>query len=130
VGQKISQVYREAAKEFANRVNLALYNQIDSIVLYGLVARGEARRDSDIDILIVSLEPRETDNKIEKICSDFTYECDFSFFISLVHFSRSEFYKLIELRSPLINDVLREGVILYDNDTFSRVHQQLLAVSG
>jgi uncharacterized protein len=55
--QKLNETYRNVAVEFAQRVASALGDQVDAIVLYGSVARGEAKRDSDIDILVVSPQP-------------------------------------------------------------------------
>jgi predicted nucleotidyltransferase len=126
---KLNEVYRKAAVEFAQRVTSALGDQVDAIVLYGSVARGEARKDSDIDILVVSSQPGATRERIGEICSDFTYEHNYAFFISLVHFSREEFYRLIQLASPFIANVVNEGVILYDNGTFSRVREKAVAAS-
>ena len=128
--QKLNELYRKAAEEFANRVTAALGDQIDSIVLYGSVARGKAKRDSDIDVLVIDPNPGLTREKISEICSDFSYERDYTFFISLAHFSRDEFHKLWQMGSPFIKEVVKEGLVLYDNGTFSRVREQALAASG
>jgi predicted nucleotidyltransferase len=77
--QKINEVYKEAAVEFARRVTLALRDQVDAIVLYGSVARGEAKRDSDIDILVVSPDSQIAREKLSEIRSDFAYERNYSF---------------------------------------------------
>jgi predicted nucleotidyltransferase len=45
--------YREAVNEFVRRVLERYRDKIDSIILFGSVARGEAKEDSDIDILVV-----------------------------------------------------------------------------
>jgi predicted nucleotidyltransferase len=127
--QKLNNKYRKAAEEFAHRVTSALGDAIDSIVLYGSVARGEAKRDSDIDLLLISPDPETARETASQVCSDFTYEHNYTFFISEVHFSREEFYKLWQLGSPFIANVVKEGVILYDNGTFARVHQQATAGS-
>jgi predicted nucleotidyltransferase len=121
--QKINEVYKEAAVEFARRVTLALRDQVDAIVLYGSVARGEAKRDSDIDILVVSPDSQIARKKLSEIRSDFAYERNYSFFISLVDYNREELYKLRQLGSPFLQNVIKEGLILYDNGTFSRVCQ-------
>ena len=126
---KLNEVYRKAAAEFARRVASTLGDQLDSIVLYGSVARGEAKRNSDIDILVVTLRPGVTREKISEICSDFTYENDYAFFVSLVHFGREELDRLREVRSPFIANVLSEGVILHDNGTFSGVREKASAAS-
>ena len=52
--RKLNDIYRDVAREFTHRVTSVLGDQVESIVLYGSVARGEAKRDSDIDIFIVS----------------------------------------------------------------------------
>ncbi|MEW6011760.1 MAG: nucleotidyltransferase domain-containing protein [Euryarchaeota archaeon] len=50
---KIQGKYREAVHEFVNRALQKYGADIDSIILFGSVARGEAREDSDIDILVI-----------------------------------------------------------------------------
>ena len=54
--EKLNVTYRSVAEEFARRVVSALGGEVHSIVLYGSVARGEAKRHSDIDLLVVSKE--------------------------------------------------------------------------
>jgi len=50
---EIQKKYRGAVEEFVRRVLGRYRDKIDSIILFGSVARGEAKEDSDIDILIV-----------------------------------------------------------------------------
>lgn len=50
---KIQAEYREAVAEFVKRVEKDHQDQVESIILFGSVARGEAREESDVDILIV-----------------------------------------------------------------------------
>lgn len=127
--RKVNDIYRDATQEFADRVTSVLGDQVNSIVLYGSVARGEAKRESDIDLLVVSPSPSTMRKEVSQICSDFTYERAFAFFISLIHFSRQEFYELKRLGSPFIDNVIDEGVILYDKGTFSTVHHKTAAAS-
>lgn len=128
MARRVNDKYREAAEEFARRVTSTLGDRIDSIVLYGSVARGEARRDSDIDILVISSKDKETINRIEEICSDFEYERNFTFLISLIYYRREELYHLIALGSPFVNEVLKDGVILYDDGAFTTIRQQIPAI--
>ena len=50
---QIKKKYRGAVEEFVRRVLERYRDKIDSIILFGSVARGEAKEDSDIDVLIV-----------------------------------------------------------------------------
>jgi predicted nucleotidyltransferase len=127
MGQKLSERYRKVAAEFARRVTAALDSEVDSVVLYGSVARGEARRDSDIDVLVISPATDKIRKKVSRIRSDFAYESDYTFYISLVYFSREEFCKLQQIGSPFIQDVVRDGVILYDRGTFSGLRGETAA---
>jgi predicted nucleotidyltransferase len=42
-----------AIKKFTSKVNSLLKNNIVDILIYGSVARGEAKADSDIDVIVV-----------------------------------------------------------------------------
>ena len=45
--------YQRAVDEFMKRVLDTYRTRIESIILFGSVARGEAKEDSDIDILVI-----------------------------------------------------------------------------
>jgi predicted nucleotidyltransferase len=53
---KIQKRCQEAVDEFMKRVLEKYRDRIESIILFGSVARGVAKEDSDIDILIVTKE--------------------------------------------------------------------------
>ena len=50
---QIQKRYQKVADEFARRALEKYRDKIDSIILFGSAARGEAREDSDIDILVI-----------------------------------------------------------------------------
>jgi len=50
---QIQKRYRKVVDEFVRRALEKYKDKIDSIILFGSVARGEAREDSDIDILVI-----------------------------------------------------------------------------
>ena len=113
--------YRVVAEEFARRVRDALGDQVDSIVLYGSAARGDAGTESDIDILVVGHDSRSLRDITGKIAFDLDCEGGFTFIISAFTIERDELFRLRRLGSPFVRNVLREGHILYDNDTFAGI---------
>lgn len=50
---KIQKRYQEAVDEFMKRVLEKYRDRIESIILFGSVARAVAKEESDVDILIV-----------------------------------------------------------------------------
>ena len=129
MGQKINAIYQDAAREFARRVVSALRDEVDSIVLYGSTARGAAKSESDVDVLVISRDAGLTRDRLSQIRSDFTYQRNYAFFISVVHYGREEFFGLSERGSPFIDELLAEGVILNDNGTFSGIREGSARVS-
>jgi predicted nucleotidyltransferase len=125
--QNVNARYRQAAVEFARRVVASLGKQIDSIVLYGSVARGEATGDSDIDVLIVSPDPKSVRGRVSELRLDFDCETEFEYFITLAHYKRDEF--LSQTGFPFIQEVLQDGVILHDDGIFSRLREKAARVS-
>ena len=113
--------YRAAAAEFARRLTRALGDQVDSIVLYGSTVRGEAGPESDVDILVVGDDSRRLRKVARAVAFELDYEGGFTSVISAFTIERDELLRLRRLGSPFVRNVLREGHILYDNDTFARI---------
>ena len=82
----------------------------DRIILYGSHATGSARRDSDVDLLIVKeTDRRPTDRRIEveRLLADRALALD------IVVYTPGELRQLFAAGSPFIEDVMEHGRVLY-----------------
>jgi len=121
-------VYKKTVEELKRRLVSELGDRIDSIILYGSVARNEAREESDIDILVITKDRDiKIYDKISKIRTDI--DLDNNTLTSLVSLSRRELERYIKLGSPFIESVIEEGVILYDNGNFEKIRKSIVATS-
>ena len=114
---------RRVAKCLADRLLGHFGDKIEAIVLYGSVARGEAERESDIDLLIIVPE-----GEIRKQVLSLSYDVDLEFgtVTSHVYMTPQEFERYLSWGDPFLREVLKEGVILYDRGFYSRVRGSLL----
>lgn len=93
------------AKEFAKTIKS---DDIKLIMLFGSVARGEDTEESDIDILIVSLNADDLRYKINRIAVDIILEKDEVISPHLMteeHFNKTR-------NNPFLTNVLNEGVVI------------------
>ena len=121
--------HRRAVESLKEQLLAELKDQIHSMVLFGSVARGEAKPDSDIDFLLITEAPFDTRQRIDEITYDVDLENEV--FTQLVFFTTQRFEEEVRIRSYLAADVLTEGVELYDDGTFERIRQQASpAISG
>lgn len=93
------------AYEFANAINC---DKINKIILFGSVARGEDRKDSDIDILIVSDYWEEIDPVICDAVGDIVFDSQeliSPHIISVDRFNHAKDYSFL-------SNVLEEGILL------------------
>ena len=108
-GMKIQKRYLEPVLEFVN-VALEKYGEkIESIILFGSVARGEAKEDSDVDILVVgdvSLEEL-VDISIPILLED-------GELISAKDMNKEHFEYLAKEGYSFVRNVLNDGVVLYE----------------
>ena len=68
--------YQRAIGTLREQLLADLKGRIHSIVLFGSVARGEARPDSDIDFLIIINEDSATKRRIDDISYNISLEDD------------------------------------------------------
>jgi predicted nucleotidyltransferase len=71
--------HREAFEDFAERAQEELGDSLEKLVLYGSVARGEEREDSDVDVFAV-VEAEEDKRKLRDLAFEtgLRYEVSFS----------------------------------------------------
>lgn len=95
-------------KQISAGITGLLGNQVDRIVLYGSYARGEARPDSDLDILIVLKDEPDLTALIRQtsaLVAKLSLENDLV--ISRAFISKE---RLEKERSPFTLNVQREGI--------------------
>lgn len=95
----------EIAKNFANKIKS---DKIEFMMLFGSVARGDSRPDSDIDILVVSNYHDDIWPEISRIIGDTVLEKGE---LLSVHVMSEKIFNETKDYSFLTN-VLNEGVIL------------------
>ncbi len=122
---KLQAEYRDVLENFKERLLKELGERIDSIILYGSVARGEATKDSDIDVLIIGKDKNDW-KRVSEIAYEIDFENEFKTFITTVFLTREEFEHGIKVGSPFIYNVIKEGVVLYDNGTYKRICEKVL----
>lgn len=103
---------RKIAEEFAKEAVKRYGDRIEEIILYGSVARGESHGKSDIDVLVISEEPRY---KFIRKLGDLTFPVllDRGELISTTVMSKGHFRWLKGLNSFFVKNVLNDGVVLY-----------------
>ena len=99
-----------------------LESHLHSLVLFGSVARGEARPDSDVDVLVLTEAPLAVRHRIDEI----TYDVDLenTVFTQLVFLTTKNFEAEARMRSYFSSDVFRDGIVLHDDGTYKRIRQQ------
>jgi len=83
----------------------------DKIIIFGSYVRGEIDEYSDLDIIII----KKTESRFIERLIDVTKLIDYSLGkIDLFVYTPAEFQKMIELENPFINNVLKEGKVIYE----------------
>lgn len=120
----ITIAYEKIVAHLTERLVEDLGDKIESIVLYGSVARNEAHEDSDIDILVVTRDDdRKLYDRISKIRT--RIDLDNNTLTVLVQMGKNELEQHMKLGSPFMESVVKEGVILYDSGFFEKIRGSL-----
>ncbi len=101
----------KALKEFIKNIKTKYGNKIDRIILFGSYARGDYRKESDIDVLVIwKGEEVEGWNSLEREAVEVLFK--YGSFISLKIISPSEYSVMKEMDFPFIRNVSAEGVVV------------------
>lgn len=126
----------EAFDELADRILSAAHttygDRLVSVVLYGSVARGTMRHDSDIDLLLVARDlpagrlnrVREFEAVEEAVAEDVDRAASRG-----IHTALSPIFKTPEevaAGSPLFLDMVEDARVLYDRESFFAGHMNRL----
>jgi len=122
--KKLREPYRSLLEKLVGALRERFGGDLTSVVVYGSVARGEAERDSDVDLLVVVrnlprsrlarqdlfIEVEEVlEGEVRKLEED-GYRIDFSpILLTPEEAARAR---------PLYLDMVEDAVILYDRDGF------------
>lgn len=122
--EHIAEPYRSLINKLLNALILSLNNRLVSVVIYGSIARGQMRKDSDIDLLIVAddlpnsrFERIDIFNKVEDLLLEDLeklYENNYIITFSPIIKTPKEAKKIFSLYL----DIVEDGVIIYDKDNF------------
>ena len=107
----LSKKDQQAIVEFRQRVHEALGDNVKQIKLFGSKARGEARKWSDIDLMVrVKHDARHLKHQVIDIASDVGLKYDV--YISPRVIDDAIFKHPVWRATPFIQTVQREGVLV------------------
>lgn len=102
---EIPKKYQKPVKEFVKKALEQYKDKIDSIILFGSVARGEAREDSDIDVLVI-WKGNEAEGWRAMTGLAFEVLLDDEEYISVKVLSLED----LKAENPFVNNVIKEGI--------------------
>ncbi|AEA46564.1 nucleotidyltransferase domain-containing protein [Archaeoglobus veneficus] len=106
----IKESYQKAIDEFVRRVR-KYGDKIESIILFGSVARGEAREDSDIDILIISKgDSFDMQKRISEVVVEILLNT--GIYISAKVISTEEYNLMRNINSSFFRNISKEGIVI------------------
>jgi predicted nucleotidyltransferase len=82
------------------------------VILYGSRARGNANKDSDYDILIIVNGPVDMALKKEMLSNIYPLELETGAVLTLIVYSKQQWYSPLYRAMPFHKNVERDGVLL------------------
>lgn len=107
INNKKSAQWEEALKSFVQEVRKQYGDRLETVILYGSHARGEASERSDIDLLIILKDLREFWEEFHKISPTVSsVSLRYDVVISAIPMGKKDFENK---KTPLLLNVRREG---------------------
>jgi predicted nucleotidyltransferase len=102
---------RQAATEFVDRLHQEFDGQIASVLLFGSRARGEAKPDSDMDLLVVISDASpKTRRAIRYLAVEIWLK--YGIYLSTRVWSQAHWHKLERMQTLLYRNIRRDGIRL------------------
>ena len=104
-------INRESNKIVKRFINLIINKfNLKKVIIFGSFARGDYHKGSDLDLIIVGEFKERFIDRIGKIIelNDTNLEID------AMVYTEEEFQKMIQERRPFIEQVLEEGIVVYE----------------
>jgi predicted nucleotidyltransferase len=102
---------RQAATEFVDRLHQEFDGQIVSVLLFGSRARGEAKPDSDMDVLVVTSDVSpKTRRAIRYLAVEIWLK--YGIYLSTRVWSQAHWHKLEKMQTLLYRNIRRDGIRL------------------
>lgn len=96
---------KQIAIDFANSLN---HKEIEKIILFGSVVRGEDNEESDIDILIITTDEDKIEDEVYRKVMDFLLKTMVYISAKIIPIKDYEKFKNL----PFFVNVAKEGVII------------------
>jgi predicted nucleotidyltransferase/predicted DNA-binding transcriptional regulator len=102
---------------FMNSCARSLEDELLAIVLFGSIARGEVKKESDIDLLVI-LRSLEDSKKIEQMTQ--SVNASFTRKISPTTITSKSFLAELKAKNLLYMKIIREGIPIYGIEVYLR----------
>ncbi len=112
--EKIPDNINSILQQYVKQIVEAYNTHVRKIILFGSYARGDYKKDSDIDIMVLVDFPREDIGKMRKEMSDISYNFAYDNDIEINPLMQNaDFFGRWIRAYPFYNNVINEGVELY-----------------
>ena len=100
--------------QLREELSRALPDNLQQVTLYGSYARGDARVDSDVDLLVVLRQANEADREaVHQIAYQLMWDTDFQHVLALNIIDLNHYRLLKDERSSYFKNIEHEGKLLW-----------------
>lgn len=102
-------ILRESIKSYTKILNQK--TPIDKVIVFGSFARGDTRRDSDLDLIVLSKAFKKIGflKRLEYLSKKWT---DYDLPVDIIGYTPKEFSE-ISKESAVIKEAARDGIVVY-----------------
>jgi len=109
MGKRKIEKIKEKIKKFKENTSKKFF--IEKVIIFGSAARGEMKKDSDIDIILVSKKYGRKDvfKIVPKLYEEWHEKTKIDYPVDILLFNKEEFDKL-KKEVSIVSEALREGI--------------------